>query len=298
MRITTAFTAAFVGILLSAGACAGPTRTGDLSTTSDATIPEEKTSSVERPTLHVDELVAIDNGRMRIRCAGSGTATVLLLAGWGGAGDNWGAIQPAISQHARVCSYARLGTGDSDAPRSTQTFATQVRDLHALLGAAGEPGPYVVVGHSFGGAQAVTFASEYADEVAGLLLVDASPTTWPATVCSVPAFGEVCAAMRDPSLDPEKLNVFAAFDQVAAITSLDDLPMTVVTAANRDAPDVTPAELARLDAVWAEGTNRWASLSSNTTIITVDDTGHHIAVDQPRSVIREVLDLLTLAAAT
>ena len=110
---------------------------------------------------------------------------MLLLAGWGGAGDNWGAIEPAIRQHARLCSYARFGTGDSDAPASTQTFDTQATDLHALLESAREPGPYVIVGHSFGGAQAVTFASKYADEVAGLMLLDASPSTWPAAVCSV-----------------------------------------------------------------------------------------------------------------
>ena len=70
----------------------------------------------------------------------------------------------------------------------TQTFETQAPDLHALARQAGEPGPYVVVGHSFGGAEAVTFTSQYPDEVTGLMLVDASPTTWPTTACSVAAY--------------------------------------------------------------------------------------------------------------
>jgi len=104
--------------------------------------------------------------------------------------------------------------------------------------------------------------------------------------------------MRDPSLDPEKLDVFAAFEEVAAITTLDGLPMTVVTAANREAQDVTPDQLARLDAVWREGTTRWAGLSSAAKIVTVDDTGHHIAVDQPQTVIEEVLNLLPSAVTT
>jgi len=217
---------------------------------------------------------------------------VLLLAGWDDAGDKWGDIEPAISGRARVCSYSRFGTGESDAPPSTQTFATQATDLHELLDAAGEPGPYVLVGHSFGGAEAVTFASKYPDEVTGLLLLDASPTTWPDVVCSVPAYEGGCAVMQDPTLDPEELDVFPAFEAVAAITSLGDAPMTVMTAAHRDPQGITPDELARLETLWAEGMERWAGLSSLSSIVIVEDTGHHIEVDQPQLVVNELLELL------
>src|SRR3712207_8210128 len=60
---------------------------------------------------------------------------------------------------SRVCAYDRFGTGTSDAPTTPQTFEDQVADLHELLDAVGEPGPYVVVGPSFVGAEAVTFRS-------------------------------------------------------------------------------------------------------------------------------------------
>jgi pimeloyl-ACP methyl ester carboxylesterase len=62
---------------------------------------------------------------MHIRCVGAGPTTVLLIAGWGDGGTNWGAIEPAIAERARVCSYARFGTGTSDAPSTIQTFTTQ-----------------------------------------------------------------------------------------------------------------------------------------------------------------------------
>ena len=52
----------------------------------------------------------------------------------------------------------------------------------------------MVVGHSFGGAEAVTFASLFADEVTGLVLLDASPTSWPTEVCAVPDDGSDMAA--------------------------------------------------------------------------------------------------------
>jgi pimeloyl-ACP methyl ester carboxylesterase len=132
----------------------------------------------------------------------------------------------------------------------------------------------------------------YADEVTGLMLLDASPTTWPETACSVPAYEGGCAIMRDPALDPEQLDVFPAFEQVATITSLGALPMTVITAAHRDGTGLTPVELERLDTLWAEGTERWAELSSSSNVITVENTGHNIHVDQPQTVIDELLKLL------
>jgi pimeloyl-ACP methyl ester carboxylesterase len=250
------------------------------------------TTAVERPSDLVDQLVSIDGGRMHLRCVGTGSTTVLLIAGWGGGGDSWGAVEPAVSERARVCSYARLGTGTSDPQTSTQTFDTQAADLHALLDEADEPGPYVVLGHSFGGAEAVTFASRYPDQVIGLMLLDASPTTWPATVCSVAAYDGLCAVMHDPTLDPERLDVFPAFDEVAAVASLGDLPMTVMTAAHRTDPTLAPSELTRLDAIWAEGVQRWAGLSSSSRTVTVEDTGHHIELDRPQLVVDALLTLL------
>jgi pimeloyl-ACP methyl ester carboxylesterase len=298
MKTTTAIATALVTLTISlaASACGtssskGTADSAPTSATSDTVAPAT-TPTVERPSQLVDELVSIDNGQMHIRCIGSGAQTVLLIAGWDDGGDKWGAIEPAISERARVCSYSKFGTGMSDPPSSTQTFDTEATDLHALLDEAGEPGPYFVLGHSFGGAVAVPFASKYADEVSGLALLDASPTSWPATVCSVAAYEGGCAVMHDPTLSPERLDVFRAFEEVATITSLGDLPMTVITAARRTDPALAQSELARLDAVWAEGVDRWAGLSSSSSVVSVDDTGHNIELDQPQLVVEEVLDLL------
>ena len=152
------------------------------------------TEAVIRPTADVDRLVQVGDGRLHVRCVGAGDTTVVLIAGFNDGGDNWGRITPALSGQSRVCSYARFGTGASDPPTSPQTFATSARDLHTLLNEIGEPAPFVVVGHSYGGAQAVTFAATYPDEVDGLLLLDATPTTWAAAGCAVPDDGSEAAA--------------------------------------------------------------------------------------------------------
>lgn len=46
------------------------------------------------------------------------------------------------------------------------------------------------------------------------MLLDASPATWPTTACSVPTWQALCSVMHDPTLDPERLDVFPASTQL------------------------------------------------------------------------------------
>ena len=48
-----------------------------------------------------------------------------------------------------------------------------VEELRTMLQIAGVQGPYVLVGHSFGGHNMMLYAAKYPDEVVGLVLVDA-----------------------------------------------------------------------------------------------------------------------------
>ena len=112
--------------------------------------------------------------RLHINCSGQGQPTVVLDTGFAVPAITWAMVQPDVAAFARVCSYDRAGYGWSDegpAPRTSQQIATE---LHALLAAAGERGPYVLVGHSFGGFNLRVFTSLYPAEAAGLVLVDAA----------------------------------------------------------------------------------------------------------------------------
>jgi hypothetical protein len=92
-------------------------------------------------------LLDIGNGRhMQIDCRGTGTPTVVFEAGLDTAGSlSWSAVQDAIAATTRACAYSRAGVMWSD-PR-TQKFEPDgvARDLHALLAAAGEHAPFVMV---------------------------------------------------------------------------------------------------------------------------------------------------------
>lgn len=85
----------------------------------------------------------------------------------------WGRVQPELAKSYRVCSYDRAGLGWSDPSPEPRTVQNIVDELHALLHQVNINGPYVLVGHSFGGYTVRVYAKEYPDEVAGIVLVGA-----------------------------------------------------------------------------------------------------------------------------
>jgi pimeloyl-ACP methyl ester carboxylesterase len=249
----------------------------------------------------IDELLAVDpsGARLHVWCDGEGPVTIVLIPGFGDDGEGWAAVAPTLAQRARVCSYSRFGTGQSDAAPVDQTFTTQADDLHTLLHGVGEVGPYLLVGHSFGGPEAVAFTGRFPDEVDGLVLVDASPVAWPAAVCAVPddgsegaaGFRQTCALISDAANNPERLSAPSAFAEVGAIGSLGDVPMTVLTAAQHPRPGLDATQAARLDEVWTDGQEHWATLSSHADLRSIGDTGHYIQLDRPDVVIGAVMEL-------
>ena len=120
------------------------------------------------------QLVDVGGHRLHLNCTGSGSPTVLLQPGLGEMSSNMGWIAPAVARNTRVCVYDRAGRGWSE-PADTPQDGTQIAiDLHTLLQRGHVPGPYVLAGHSFGGRYVLAFAAQYPDDVAGMVLVDAT----------------------------------------------------------------------------------------------------------------------------
>ena len=113
---------------------------------------------------------------MHLNCAGTGSPTVVLENGLGETSPIWDRITSAAGRTTRVCAYDRAGQGWSGDAPTPQDGLQIAADLHTLLDRAHESGPYVLVGHSTGGAYALTYAARYPAEVAGMVLLDsASP---------------------------------------------------------------------------------------------------------------------------
>jgi pimeloyl-ACP methyl ester carboxylesterase len=123
------------------------------------------------------KLVTVDGLRMHLVVSGSeraGSPTVVLETGLGGMSSAWGWIQPELESFARVVSYDRVGLGWSEAQAQPCSGAGNARRLHDMLHAEGIEGPYLLVGHSMGGLLVRLFHHLYPEEVAGMVLIDAS----------------------------------------------------------------------------------------------------------------------------
>jgi len=120
------------------------------------------------------KLVDVGDHSLHINCLGEGSPTVILEAANLGMSAHWTRVQQQVAQTTRVCAYDRAGLGWSE-PGPEPRDARQVSsELHTLLSDAGAEGPYVLVGHSYGGLYARMYAARYSQEVAGVVLVDSS----------------------------------------------------------------------------------------------------------------------------
>jgi pimeloyl-ACP methyl ester carboxylesterase len=107
--------------------------------------------------------------------SGIGSPVVVLESGIASSCLNWTNIHAEVARFTQVCSYDRASLGWSDAAQTPRVTSHLIDELHQLLDAANMSGPYVLVGHSYGGMLVRAYAAKYPNEVAGLVLVDPLP---------------------------------------------------------------------------------------------------------------------------
>jgi pimeloyl-ACP methyl ester carboxylesterase len=234
-------------------------------------------------------MVSIGNRRLSIDCDGDAghSATVVLIAGgWRTAAD-WAKVQPAVSRFARVCSYDRAGLGDSDKATSKEQSAEEVvDDLHALLKASGEKGPFILVAHSIAGIYARRFVTKYPGEAAGLVFVDSSHEE---------------QGLRLHQLDPKEpapdegtaqdLGLYMKPGQ--RLKWRTELPL-IVLGHGRPFPrtaQMSDKQWAAWERIWRGFQEDLAKRSTHGEFRLAEQSGHMIPLDQPEIVIQAIRDL-------
>jgi pimeloyl-ACP methyl ester carboxylesterase len=255
------------------------------------------------------QLVDVGGHRLHLWCTGAGRPTVILEAGLGGSSADWGFVQPEIARFTRVCSYDRAGMGYSDPGPSPRTARRIATELAELIDRGGLDRPVVVVAASSGGFDVRVFASDHADRVAGLILIDASHedqthevprlAPWVPLLSSIGIFRLLglsfgpSPAMLSPSVQRfisatrfRAAGYQAAADEIIHIresasevrTSRRKLPIPVLV--------VTGARGA--DARWQDLQRDQVTLSERGCQIIAEQSGHLVQIDQPEIVVNAV----------
>lgn len=245
--------------------------------------------------------------RMHLDCRGQGAPTVVLSNGLGGVSAAWARITGPLAATTRVCAYDRAGQGWSEEAAHPRDGIESAEDLHQLLAAAGEYGPFVLAGHSTGGTYAMTYAEQYPEEVAGLVLLDSASPQQFAKMPAYPAqyatvlrrglalmptltrlgLGQVPVPSHLPAVAAAKVAAITStpkyyrnqrdevsviptvFAQAQALTTFGQRPLAVLTASANSAETKG----------WIGAQDQLASLSSNSVHRTVTSTHEGLLQD-------------------
>ena len=121
--------------------------------------------------------VDIGGRKLRLVCAGpkSDQPVIWMEAGaWGLAADFAAIQQRLAAEGIRSCAYDRAGMGFSDPGPKPRDSAAIAADLARLIAASGETGPFVFMAHSMAGQHIRLYAGRHPDQVAGLVLLEAT----------------------------------------------------------------------------------------------------------------------------
>ncbi len=260
------------------------------------------------------KFLVVQGLRMHMYCAGSGYPAVMIDGGIGASSLEWIPVLEGAAVTTRVCVWDRPGYGWSDAgpaPRTTPQVADELLDL---LKASGIAGPWVLVGHSFGGFTVRYLAARHPGEVAALLLVESSTPTTEVVASRGPR--RASPLVEQPKVSAagmprtrEELASYLNTRRKAILTQMDELkhfhasseavqqagkvpevPLIVLERGTRLWP--AGAEGGAAEQAWHSAQADLARLTPHGELRTIPNVGHSPHVDRPDVVAAAIRELV------
>ena len=251
---------------------------------------------------------------MYVDCLGENKPTILVDVGIAESSASWYKIAKELSKNTRICLYDRAGYGWSDSGRGERTTATIVHELKLLVKLAEIPGPYIMVGHSFGGFTARYFAAKFPEDVAGLVLVDSSHPEQIYRLSALDNQGKKPLITGRDANAPADFSEFerkwyflnssrkATFAQMAELKyfkqsayqvkhsgPLKDIPIAVLSRGIAQLPELNGVSL---ENEWLDMQKDLLNLSKNSWHSIILNSGHNIHEEAPAKIIENILEVI------
>lgn len=205
------------------------------------------------------ELVDVGGYRLHVLAEGDarGGPTVVWIGGGHAAGLSMYHLHKAMQGETRSILFDRPGTGWSDTGPFPASTRREAEELRTLLEGSGERGPFVMVGHSYGGLLAANYARRYPQTTAGVVLLDPTP---PDVFTYLPGGGgpAIPAGLVRASQMTGLMKLFGLWrDPTAALAKRDDNLGKLIRTIDERLAEVRPA----LDARSASPRGDWVAAS-------------------------------------
>ena len=271
-------------------------------------------ASDDEPFRPPGRFVNIGFQTMYIDCVGNKSPTILIDVGIAGSSASWYKIAQTLSNNVRTCLYDRAGYGWSDPGRGERTTATIVHELNLLINKAEIPGPFVLVGHSFGGFTARYLAARFPKNVVGLVLVDSSHPDQIYRLSALDKVKQKSLVTGRKNLPPEDFSEFerkwyflnssrkATLAQMGELKyfkesayqvkhsgPIKDIPVAVLSRGIGQLPELDGVSL---ENEWQDMQKDLLKLSRNSWHLIVADSGHEIHKEAPNHVIENILKVV------
>lgn len=221
--------------------------------------------------------------------AGDGKPIVLMFSGWPDSMDTFDGVFGQVAQNTTVVRYNRSGYGESATPLfPTRSLDAQVAELSIALERDDITGPFVLVGHSYGGTLAARFAQLRPHDVAGLVLIEGRH---PNATARCPEFGlpAVGPCSEEPPAGTPQPQASELTDLGDSTARMNTLPYPLAPTIVLTAAVVPPP----FDTWWETSQADWLADMPWAEQRVVEGASHYIHLDRPGAVTEAIADVVS-----
>ena len=215
-----------------------------------------------------------------------GKPTVIMDAGYGDFSKAWNSVLREISMLSSVLIYDRAGLGKSEKSSNPRTSREMVKELKELLSEAQIKPPYILVGHSFGGVNMRMFATEYTNEVSGLVLIDSTPEHYRERFLPTMSQNFQQAYNKQFVYEGNYDEFMESLKQLKETRKKLNVPLIVLSAGKKAHYSIESQGL------WNEMQREILEISSDGELIIAENSPHYIQNDEPEVVVSAIKKLV------